>query len=173
MSISKNAKAITIAVNGNNLEHVEEFVYLGGLISHDGRCEADIKRRIGLTYAVFSKLSNIWNCRKLALAIKMKVFKAMVIPILMYGSECWTMRKQDEKRILVTEMSWLRKILGVSRLQHIRNDEIRERTGMEVTVIKKNKGQKTPVVWTCIKNGHVSRMDSNRIQYLSLHWATV
>src|SRR5260221_4747570 len=151
------------AVNGNNLEHVEEFVYLGGLISHDGRCEADIKRRIGLTYAVFSKLSNIWNCRKLALTIKMKVFKAMVIPILMYGSECWTMRKQDEKRILVTEMSWLRKILGVSRLQHIRNDEIRERTGMEITLIDRIKARR--LQWF----GHVSRMDSNRIPYLSLN----
>jgi len=102
---------LQITVNGTQLEQVNEFVYLGGLIAQDGRCESDIKRRIGLTWAVFNKLINIWNCRNLTREIKLKVYEAMVIPVLMYGSECWTMRKEDEWKILVTKMCWLRRTL--------------------------------------------------------------
>lgn len=163
MAISKEEQDVEITVNGSRLEQVKEFVYLGGQISHDGKCDPDIKRRIGLTHAVFSKLSNIWNSRKLALGIKFKVFESMIIPVLMYGSECWTMRKADEQRILVAEMCWLRKILGISRLQHLRNEEIRRRAGMEVTLIDRIKDRR--LRWF----GHVSRMDSNRLPYLSLH----
>ena len=107
MAISKEERSLKISVKGQDLEQVKEFVYLGGLVSQDGRCEADIKRRIGLTYAVFNKLANIWNCNRLAMGIKVQVYKAMVLPVLIYGSESWTMRKQEENRILVAEMSWL------------------------------------------------------------------
>lgn len=154
---------LQISVNGNKLEQVKEFVYLGAVISQDGRCEADIKRRIGLTWAVFTKLTNIWNCRKLALKIKVRVFEAMVIPVLMYGSECWTLRKQDEQRILVTEMCWLRKILGVSRLEHIRNKDIMNKLGIEQTAVDRIKTRR--LQWF----GHVSRMTSDRLPYLALH----
>ena len=165
MTISKEQQQqdLRIAVNGNKLEQVKEFVYLGGQISQDGRCESDIKRRIGLTWAVFNKLTNIWNCRNLTMEIKLQVFEAMVIPVLMYGSECWTMRKEDERRILVAEMCWLRRILGVSRLQHIRNDDIRRRTGTQVTTVDRIKARR--LRWF----GHVSRMGSDRIPYLALH----
>ena len=83
---------------------------------------------------MFNKLINIWNCRNLTKGIKILVYETMVIPVLMYGSECWTMRKEDERKILVTEMCWLRRLMGISRLQHIRNDDIRARTGMQVTI---------------------------------------
>ena len=69
--------------------------------------DADIRRRIGLAYAAFNKLGNVWNCHSLSLTIKKKVFEALIMPILLYGSECWTMRKEDERRLSVAEMSWL------------------------------------------------------------------
>lgn len=163
MAISKEQKDLQIMVNGNQLEQVKEFVYLGGQISQDGKCVADIKRRIGLTWAVFSKLQNIWNCHNLTLEIKLKVHESMVIPVLMYGSECWTIRKEDERRILVAEMCWLRRILGISKLRHIRNDDIRQRTRMQVTIVDRIKARR--LRWF----GHVSRMDSERIPYLALH----
>ena len=116
-----------------------------------------------MTGAVFNKLANIWNCHNLTLEIKVQVFESLVIPVLMYGSECWTLRKEDERRYLVAEMCWLRKILGISRLQHIRNDDIRMRTGMQVTTVDRIKARR--LQWF----GHVSRMDSDRIPYLALH----
>ena len=67
MTISKEQQDLQITVRGNKLEQVKEFVYLGGQISQDGRCQSDIKRRVGLTWAVFNKLANIWNCHNLTL----------------------------------------------------------------------------------------------------------
>jgi Reverse transcriptase (RNA-dependent DNA polymerase) len=163
MAVSKEERSLKISIKGQDLEQVKEFVYLGGVVSQDGRCEADIKRRIGLAYAVFNRLVNIWNCNRLAMGIKVQVYKAMVLPVLLYGSESWTMRKQDENRVLVAEMSWLRKIAGISRLQHIRNEEIRKITGNEETAVDKIKIRR--LQWF----GHVSRMDSNRIPNLALH----
>ena len=59
MKISKEQQDLQITVNGKQLDQIKEFVYLGSQIAQDGRCESDIKRRIGLTWTVFNKLTNI------------------------------------------------------------------------------------------------------------------
>jgi len=61
-----------------------------------------------------------------------------------------TIRKPNERRIMVAEMNWLRKKLGRSRKQKIKTEEIRIRTKLEVRLVDRIK---TPMIWTCIKNG--------------------
>ena len=73
------------------------------------------------------------------------------------------MRKKDEKGISVAEMNWLRKIRGVSRLQHIRNEDIRKQLGMMETMVERVK--KRRLQWF----GHVSRMNNERLPYIALH----
>src|SRR6218665_2206575 len=75
----------------------------------------------------------------ISLKTKMKLYWALVLPVLMYGSECWTLRKEDERRILVAEMAWLRRIRGRSRRERIRNEKTREELGAEETVVEKIK----------------------------------
>ena len=87
----------------------------------------------------------------------------MIQPIFLYGSECWTMRKQDEKSILTAEMSWLRKIARISRLQKIRNDDIRQALGVEKTLLDKVVQRR--LRWF----GHVERMAVDRIPHIALH----
>ena len=88
----------------------------------------------------------------------------MIQPIFLYGSECWTMRKQDEKRILTAEMSWLRKIAGIiSRLQKIRNNDMRQALGMKTTLLDKVVQQR--LRWF----GQVERMPDDRIPHSALH----
>ena len=57
--------------------------------------------------------------------------------VCMYGAECWTLRKDYKKKILATEMGWLRKILRGFRIQRIRNEEIRKRIGQNETICDK------------------------------------
>jgi len=54
------------------------------------------------------------------------VYQVLVMPVLLYGAERWTMRKEDERRLLTMEMSCLRRMLGVTRLDRIKNEEIRK-----------------------------------------------
>ena len=60
----------------------------------------------------------------ISLETKVMIYEALVKSVFMYGAECWTLRKEDE-RILVAEMGWLRKIAGISRRERRRNEDIR------------------------------------------------
>jgi len=81
------------------------------------------------------------------------------MPVFLYGSECWNLRKREESKILSTEMGWLRKLLGVSRLQKVRNETIRNILEREETII--DKIQKRRLTWF----GHVERMADNRLPH--------
>uniref|UniRef100_H3A061 Reverse transcriptase domain-containing protein n=1 Tax=Latimeria chalumnae TaxID=7897 RepID=H3A061_LATCH len=123
----------------------------------------DIKRRIGLASAAFGRLSRIWKAKDILVKTKVRANEAMVIPVLLYGSECWSMRKVDEQKILTTEISWLRGILGVFRMQRIKNDIIRTLLGQETTLLQKI--QERRLRWF----EHVSRMEIAGIPFMTLH----
>src|SRR6218665_1420600 len=59
-----------------------------------------------------------------------------IIPVMMYGPKCWCLRKEDERRILVAEMSWLRRILGKFRRDRLRNEVTRKELGQQVTLVE-------------------------------------
>src|SRR6218665_2722571 len=103
----------------------------------------------------------MWRTKSISL--KMKLYMALVLPVLMYGSECWTLRKEDEKRLLVAEMAWLRRIRGRCRREIIRNEKTREELGAEETVTEKIKRRK--LTWF----GHVERMEGKRLPNAALH----
>jgi hypothetical protein len=163
MSIGKEHEDLQITVGGNQLEQVPEFVYLGAVISEDGSCEADIKRRIGLAAGTFGNLTTIWKAKNITIKTKVKVYETMVVPILLYGSECWSLKKTDERKIQTAEMSWLRRMIGISRLQRIRNEVIRKHLGQETSLV--HRIQERRLKWF----GHVSRMSQERLPYVALH----
>lgn len=163
MTIGKSHKELNINLENAKLEQVTDFVYLGGLVSDDGECRKDIQRRTGLASAMVGKLSKIWRSASISIKTKVKVYETIVIPVFLYGAECWRLRKNDERKILSTEMGWLRRIMGVSRLQHIRNDEIRKQMGKQDTLCAKV--QRKRLKWF----GHTTRMDDKRLPARALH----
>src|SRR6218665_3225393 len=96
MAIGKQHEELPVRLGKGVLEQVTRFVYLGGLITEDGRCEEDVKRRIGLECAAFWGLGKMWREKSISIATKMKFYYALVVPVLLYGSECWSLRKEDE-----------------------------------------------------------------------------
>src|SRR6218665_3678861 len=163
MTIGKHQKTVEIKIEGQTLEQVTEFIYLGGMITEDGRCTKDIKRRIGLASAMFGTMNKVWRSNNITTATKVKLYGTFVIPVMMYGSECWCLRKEDERRILVAEMSWLRRILGRSRTERIRNEVTRMELGQQVTLVDKIRRRK--LTWF----GHVTRMEGNRLPVVALY----
>src|SRR6218665_2879475 len=81
---------------------------------------------------------------------------------MMYGSECWCLRKEDERK-LVAEMSWLRRILGRSRRDRIRNEVTRKELGQQVTLV--DKIRKRRLTWF----GRLTRMEGNRLPVVALY----
>src|SRR6218665_2628689 len=124
------------------------------VIEEDLFSEEDVKRRIGLACAAFGGFGKMWIEKSISIATKMKLYYTLVVPVLLYGSECWSLRKEDERRLLVAEMSWLRRIIGRSRREKVRNEQIREELGAEETVVQKiKKRRQTTVIWTGGKAG--------------------
>ena len=121
-----------IVIHGELLENVNNFVYLGSSVPDTTK---DIERRIALALTAFGRLrKSICSNRDILLKLKLRLYRALILPIATYASETWALTVSDEKKLLVFEMQCLRSILGVSRLNRIRNEEIRRIIGSEKTI---------------------------------------
>ena len=163
LTIGKQREELKIKLGNQELEQVPEFVYLGGTVTENGSCSADIKRRIALASAAFGKLQKLWKSAAIKRVTKVHLYEALVKPVALYGAECWTLKAEDEQKILVAEMSWLRRILGVSRRQHIRNTIIRDKLGQQETLVQKIQTRR--LTWF----GHVTRMKTTQFPNMALH----
>ena len=159
----KSNKQMNIQVNGQMLEQVTAFKYVGGILENNGSNEEDIKTKITKGLQTMGRLKKLWRKNSISTNCKLKIYNAIVVPQMTYGSETWTIKKTDENRLLVAEMSCLRQILGVSRLQKLRNKSIREKVGLQINIIERIREKR--LAWF----GHVCRMKSNKWPYKALH----
>jgi len=105
-NVGSSPSLTAISVNGNLVEPVDTFVYLGSLWSSDGYCWPDMKRRIGLTTSVMSLLHLIWNDKCLSVPTKIYLFQALVLSILLCFRDLDSPRHWYEvTRFLLFEMS--------------------------------------------------------------------
>ena len=81
-------------IDGETVETVSDFIFLGSKITADGDCSHEIKRRL-LLRKVMSNLDSIFKSRDITLATKVCLVKAMVFPVVMYGCESWTVKKAE------------------------------------------------------------------------------
>ena len=81
------------------METVTEFIFLGSKITADGDCSLEIKRRLLLGRKVMTNLDSVLKSRDVTLLTKIRLVKAMVFPVVMYGCESWTKKKAERQRI--------------------------------------------------------------------------
>ena len=74
------------------------------------------KTYFGLASTMAGKFNKIRKAKDVSNTTKVRSYETLVVPVLLYGSECWCLRKEDERKILTAEMTWLRKILHVTRI---------------------------------------------------------
>ena len=82
-------------IDGETVETVADFIFLGSKISADGDCSHEMKRRLLLGKSVMTNLENILKSRDITLPTKVHLAKAMVFPVVMYGCESWTIKKAE------------------------------------------------------------------------------
>ena len=87
-----------------DVETVSDFIFLGSKITADGDCSHEIKRRLLLGRKVMTNLDSIFKSRDITLPTKVPLVKAMVFPVVMYGSENWTIKKAEHGRIDAFEL---------------------------------------------------------------------
>lgn len=122
------------------LEEVSSFRYLGSFIRDDNQLDTEITSRIAKASASFGMLRvRVWDSHDLKLLTKISVYKAIILPILLYASETWCLYKRDIKRLDTFHLRCLRKILNVRWQDRIPNTEILRRTrtdGIEYMLIR-------------------------------------
>ena len=110
------------------VEQVDRFNYLGSLISSNGRCKGEIKRRINRANTAYNRIKKLITNKKVSVHTRKRFVKCYVWSTLMYGCETWMMNKADERRIEAAEMWFWRRLLKISRTEGISNEQIGIRT---------------------------------------------
>ena len=97
-------------IDGETVETVADFVFLGSKITADGDCSHEIKRCLLLGRKVITNLDSILKSRDITLSTKVCLVKAMVFPVVMHGCESWTIKKAEHSRIDAFELWCWRKL---------------------------------------------------------------
>ena len=100
-------------IDGETVETVADFIFLGSKITADGDCSHEIKRRLLLGRKVMTNLHSIFKSWNITLSTKIHLVKAMVFPVVMYGCESWTTKKAECQRIDAFELWYWRRLLKV------------------------------------------------------------
>ena len=100
-------------IDGEKVETVSDFIFGGSKITADGDCIHEIKRCLLLGRKVMTNLDSIFQSRDITLPTKVHLVKAMVFPVVMYGCECWTIKKAERQRIDAFELWCWRRLLRV------------------------------------------------------------
>ena len=95
------------------METVRDIIFLGYKITADGECSHDIKRHLLLGRKAITNLDSILQSRDITLPTKVRLVKAMVFPVVMYGCESWTVKKAEHRRINAFKLQYWRRLLRV------------------------------------------------------------
>ena len=142
MTNNPNGFQREIRINGLRLEEVENFKYLGAIISNEGS-KPEILSRISQTTAALSRLKIIWRDKNISLASKVKLMWTLILHVstFLYGCESWTSTAEIEKRIQALEMRCYRRLLNISYNDHVTNEEVRNRIQNAIGMHDANHGK--------------------------------
>ena len=113
--IMASGPIISWQIDGETVETVTDFAFLGSKITADGDCSHEIKRHLLLGRKVMTNLDSILKSRDITLSTKFCLVKAMDFPVVMYGCESWTIEKAEHRRIDAFELWCWRRLLRVPR----------------------------------------------------------
>lgn len=121
---------LNVMLNGELLEEVDQFKYLGSVVAANGGVEADVRQRVNEGCKVLGAVKGVVKNRGLGMNVKRVLYEKVIVPTVMYGSELWGMKVMERQKLNVFEMKCLRSMAGVSRVDRVRNEVVRVRTGV-------------------------------------------
>ena len=163
MSVSPTTQQV-ISINGEELENVSTFTYLGSEINCEESSTADINCRIGKARSTFTMMRAIWASNQYSRGTKLRLYKSNVLSVLLYGAECWKVNKRDGDRLNAFHNRCLRRILKIFWPRIVTNVELHRQAGMPsaTSMIRARR-------WEWI--GHVLRKESSDDKRIALSWS--
>ena len=144
---------------GTSFRQVNKFKYLGVTISEEGGSEEAVRARVSAALDKWRDISGVISDKNMPRKLKIKLYMTVIRPVLLYGAECWTVRKKEKQIIEKTEMRMLRRIKGVT---------LRERERVKSVDIRKELGvssiQEKVIEMRLRWYGHMQRMEENEVR---------
>ena len=128
MKIMASGPITSWEIDGETVETVVDFIFLGSKITINGDCSHEIKRRLLLARKVMTNLDSIFESRDISLPTKVRLVEAMAFPVVMYGCESWTVKKAEQQRIDAFELWCWRRLLRVPWTARRSNQSILKET---------------------------------------------
>ena len=155
---TNHSKSVDITLYGNKLEEVDKCVYLGSTITSDRKSDNEIRIRLAQSTSAMIRLYTIWNSKHINFKLKYNLYRSLVLSILTYGCETWTISVAMQKKISAFENKAHRKLLGIKYQDRITNVCVRN----SITMLL---GTYEPLLKTIKRRklkwfGHVSRYDN-------------
>lgn len=146
-----------IFCKGVRLEEVSTYQYLGTTISNEGKIDQEVLNRIKKATGIYYQLNKtVFGKKEIQKKSKRKVYETIVLPTLLYGSETWPTKEKHERQITAIEMKYMRKIVGITKMDRWTNERVMEEVEQEPII---NKIEKRQLHWY----GHITRMGQERM----------
>ena len=126
---------------------VADFLLGGSKITVDGDCSHEIKRHLLLERKAMTNLDSILKSREITLPTKVRLVKAMVCPVVIYGCESWTIKKAEHRRIDAYELWCWRRLLRVPRTARRSNQSVLKEISPGVFMGRTDVEAETPILW--------------------------
>nr|CDJ86575.1 RNA-directed DNA polymerase (reverse transcriptase) domain containing protein [Haemonchus contortus] len=152
----------SIKINGIELTRTTTFKYLGSAIASDGSLGFETTSRVNAAWLKWRSMTGVLCDKNIPERLKSKIYRTVIRPVAIYGAECWPATKEVEARLSVMETKMLRWTAGVTRLDRISNDAIRERFGIAPIVDKMREAR---LRWY----GHTLRAKNDSVRKISLN----
>ena len=135
-------------IDGENVETVTVFLFLGSKIPTDGDCSHKIKRHLLLGRKAVTNLDSVLESRDITLLTKVCIFKAMVFPVVMHGCESWTIKKAECQRIDAFELWCWKRLLRVPWTARRSSQSILKEINPEYSFMGRTDAEgEAPILW--------------------------
>ena len=154
---SDDGRRLNIILNGELLEEVNQFKYLGAQIGRRGGVEDDVLWRVGEARKAAGTVKSLWKNGGLGMGAKKMLYEGIVVPTAMYGAEVWGLKEAERRKLDVFEMRCLRSMCGLTLWDRVRNEEVRRRAQVERPLSERV--DQSVLRWF----GHMEQMDEGRL----------
>ena len=116
-----------MGLEGEKIEKLDKFKFLGSYITPEGESQTDIRSRIGMAKAAANNMAAVWQSSDITLALMVKLAKTLIWSVALYACETWTLKKQEERMIEAMEMWLWRRVLRVKWTERKTNEWVRQK----------------------------------------------
>ena len=139
---------ISISVEGKPIQQVDTMVYLGYMATEDGKCDKEIKRRIGIARTAFESKAKILTSRNISIELRSRIAKCYIWSTLLYEAETWTLTKVASDKLEAFERWLCRRMLRISWKEHKTNEEVLHKMKTKRSLLNTINKKEMPIFWT-------------------------